>query len=350
MNGNPDWFDQITSFSNLARATKRAARGKRQCAAVARFLFRLEPELLQLQRELRAGNWRPGKPYCFPIQDPKPRIISAAPFRDRVVHHALIDVLEPTLESAMSDSSLACRRGKGTHLALRLAHGLMRRRRWFLKLDVKSCFPSMDHDVVLRELASVVQDCRTLKTFERIVRHGGQEGRSLPIGNLTSQWLANLTLSRLDRHVEQSMRPAGYLRYMDDFVLFDDDQERLRAWHGEIAAFLAEDLRLHLKHTASILAPTHEGLPFLGFRVYPGLLRLRPQNLRRTRARLRLRRHQWESGRIDDGQYADCMRSVVAHLAHGNTLRLRRRLFAADAERSAADPIPLQPLQPRRQL
>src|SRR5262249_37572683 len=145
-------------------------------------------------------------------------------------------------------------RGKGTLRALRCAQRLVRRSGWFLKLDVKRCFPSLAHDVVLATVGRGLADARALQLCERIVRAGGPGGQGLPIGNLTSQWLANLVLDRLDRHVLTVLRPSAYLRYMDDFVLLDDDLEKLRALHGEVAAFLQMELRLELKAQATILA------------------------------------------------------------------------------------------------
>lgn len=343
-------WQTITSFANLRRAAQRAARGKGGTAGVARFLFRMEPELLRLQRELLAGSYQPGVPFLFEIEDPKPRTIAAAPFRDRVVHHALIDPMEDALDRRLVDQCFACRRGKGQHRALRYAQRLVRRNEWFLKLDVKSFFPSLPHDVVMATLGSVLADTEALGLCERIVRAGGAAGRGLPIGNLTSQWFANLVLGRLDRHVLAALRPGGYVRYMDDFVLFGDDKPSLRAMHDAVETFLAAELQLALKPGATMLAPVTHGLPFLGWRLYRGLLRLRPENLRRTRSRLRQRRHQLAAGRVDEQRYADSVRAVVAHLRHGNTLRLRRMLFADDAGSTAAGPFLRQPRQPRRQL
>ena len=142
-------WDKITSFANLARAATRAAAGKRWQRGVAAFLERLEPNVLALQRALRDGSWRPGTPTTFAIRDPKPRTITAAPFADRVVHHALIDVLEPSLDRRKAPHSFACRRGMGQHRALRHAQRLVRRWPWFLQLDVARFFPSLRHDLVV---------------------------------------------------------------------------------------------------------------------------------------------------------------------------------------------------------
>ncbi len=204
------------------------------------------------------------------------RTITAAPFRDRVVHHALIDPLEAWFDRRMIAHSYACRRGKGQHRALRHAHRLVRRHSWFLKLDVKGVFPSLAHDVVMDTLRRIVKDRRVLMLCERLVRSGGADGRGLPIGNLTSQWFANLVLDRLDHWITEDLRVPGYVRYMDDFVLFGDDKAVLRGWLAQVEQFL-HGMQLRLKDSATMLTPTACGLPFLGFRIYRGLLRCVPR-------------------------------------------------------------------------
>ncbi len=316
----------IVSFENLTRAARRAARGKRDSVSAARFLDRLEPEALRLQRELEMDGYRPGQPVTFRIFDPKERTISAAPFRDRVVHHALIDPLEPILDRRMVYESFACRRGKGTHAALRHARRLVRRYTHFLKLDVRHFFDSLDHNVVLDTMRRILKNRRVLALIERIVRDGFSD-RGLPIGSLTSQWFANLVLDRLDHKIKEVWRVPGYVRYMDDFVLFANDKQRLADLLPCVRTYLAGTLKLRLKDRATILAPVTQGLPFLGWRIYHGTVRLRPDNLRRTRKRLRARTRRHEQGHVTEEQLADAVRSVTVHLAHGSTFKLRRSMF-----------------------
>jgi hypothetical protein len=367
-------WDDITSFANLCRAARRAARSKRRVAGAARFLERLEPEALALQRDLLAGTWRPSKPTTFTIHDPKERVITAAPFRDRVVHHALIDPLEPLFDAALVPESFACRRGRGTHRAVEHARGLVRTQSWFLKLDVKRCFDSIEHGIVLETLAElgleapVMELCaRLLAGPEDLSRAGGggsrtaegnlscggiaasqrkgecRRGVGLPIGNLSSQWFANLVLGRLDRFILREIAPGGFARYMDDFVLFSADKRELREAHVRIEDFLRVTLRLALKEKATVLAPTRQGVPFLGWRLHGGTTRLRPENARRLRRRVRQRRWELREGRIGVESFVACVRSLAAHLAHGDTLFLRRRLFAAvDPERPGLETLALE--------
>ena len=324
-------FDQMVSFEHLRKAALRAAHGKRRARSVAAFLLDLEPEILRLRRELLAGTWRPGVPTTFTITDPKERTISAAPFSDRVVHHALMDRLEPVLERRMVYESFACRKGRGTHRARRHAQRLLRRHGWSLKLDVERFFPSLRHDVVLETIGRVVKDRQVLDLCEVLVRAGGEHGKGLPIGNLTSQWFANLVLDRLDHHVKDVLRIPGYARYMDDCLLLADEKSRLRAAERDVGIYLRDVLGLRLKQRVTRLAPAHCGVPFLGFQIYRGVLRVRPENLKRVRARLRWRAWQHENGLLAEERYRDSVRSVAAHLAHAGTLALRRRLFHESA-------------------
>ncbi len=317
----------ITRFDHLCASAWRAARGKRQTATVARFLERLEPEVLQLKRELETQSWRPQPPTRFRILDPKERTITAAAFRDRVVHHALIDAIEPALERRMVACSFACRKGMGTHRALDHARRLVRRFGWFLKLDVRKCFDSLRHDVVLAAARRVIKGRATLALIETIVRHDASavaEGRGLPIGSLTSQWLANLVLDQLDHFALEQLRVPGYVRYMDDFALFGGSKGELWRWHAAVERFLRERLGLELKSQATCLAPTTEGLPFLGWRIHPGTTRLKPESRRRLLQRHRRLTRSLQHGGMTEEQFAVRARSLFVHASAGSTLAWRR--------------------------
>ena len=181
-------FDGIATFSALCAAASRAALGKRWGPGPAAFLANLETEVLALERELRAWTWRPGGYVSFEIRDPKRRLISAAPFRDRVVHHAVHAVIAPLFERGFIDHTYANRAGKGTHRALTRYERLRDRHRYVLRGDI---YPGDD----------------LFTPFER--------RRGLPIGNLTSQLFANVYLDRFDHFVTEVLR-APYLRYVDD--------------------------------------------------------------------------------------------------------------------------------------
>lgn len=318
-------FERVVAWPNLLRAARVAARGKRGRPEVAAFLFDLEPRLLALQASLADGSWRPGPFRVFRIRDPKPRTISAAPFGDRVVHHALMHVLDPLFDRSQPGQSYACRRGKGTHAAVAKTQSLCRRYRYVLKGDVEAFFETVHHGVTKGLVRRVLKDRRVLDLLDRIVDSGGCEDRGLPIGNLTSQYLANHVLSRLDWFVIQRLGSPAYLRYMDDFLVFGDDRAALHGRCAEIRAFLRDGLQLELKERATRVQPTHVGLPFLGMQIFPGTVRVDPGRLRRSRRRLASAERRLAADENDASARASSA-CVYAHLSHASARSLRRQM------------------------
>lgn len=294
-------FSQVVAVENLRCAMEAAARGKRSRPAVARFLDQADAELARLRGELRSGTYVPQPYRQFRICDPKPRTISCAPFRDRVVHHAVCDVIGPVIERRFIYDSWACRKGKGTHRATARAQGFARRFTHFLKLDVASFFESVDHTVLLDLLERQFRERPLLDLLSRIVEApaaGGQPGKGIPIGNLTSQWFANLYLDGADHLVKERLRVPGYVRYMDDMVLFADSKALLWAVHDGLARFLEKERLLRLKASATRLAPCSEGIPFLGMRIFPRTWRLQRHRFVRTRRRTRAKERAFVEGRL----------------------------------------------------
>ena len=229
-------FESVVSFENLWLAWKKARRGKRYAPSAAQFDLAAEEGLLQLQEELASGAWTPGAYRNFMIHEPKKRLISAAPFRDRVVHHAVVNILEPIWEARFSQASYACRKGKGTHAAVDRAHWGIRNCAYYLKGDIVKFFPSVDHEILLGVLGRKVGDERLMSLLRAIVASGREvvhedvpvlhfagddlfsphaRARGLPIGNLTSQFFANVLLNELDQFVHREIRPRAYVRYAD---------------------------------------------------------------------------------------------------------------------------------------
>ena len=322
-------FEQVADFHALIAAAKRAARGKGASLSAASFLFNMEGEILRLQREMSDGSYRPLSYRTFYISDPKPRTISAADFRDRVAHHALCAVLEPLFERAAIFDSYACRPGKGSHRAVRRAQEFSRRFGRFLKLDIRKFFETVDHDVLKAGLRRLVKDRRLLELAGRIIAHGAPgspSGKGLPIGNLTSQHFANHYLTPLDHFIKETLRAPGYVRYMDDFLLFSDSKSFLRDAHERIRDFVERDLKLGLKFEATVHAPVSEGIPFLGMRLWPRAIRLDTSGKRRLIRALRSGAEDLATGRLVEVDLAASLRSRLGHAEHADTLGLRRSL------------------------
>ena len=306
-------FELICSLENLRGAMARAARGKRDRQPVMRFLENADRELDALRNELLGGTYKPCNYTQFRVMDPKPRTISCADFRDRVAHHAVCGIIGPFLERRFIADSYACRVGKGTHRAVLRAQHYARRYRYFAKLDVRGFFDSVDHDVLLSVLDRLFRERRLRELLEVIVRHqvpGQDAGKGLPIGNLTSQWFANLYLDGVDHMVKDEWGVGGYVRYMDDMVLWADRKASLWQRVDCLENWLACERQLSLKDEARVLAPCTEGIPFLGMRVFPGKLRLQRGRWRRARRLVSRREKEFMHGVISGEQLAASLTSV----------------------------------------
>jgi hypothetical protein len=237
-------WDTLTGFPHLLACARKARLRKSSRDNVRRFHFDLERHLLRLQDELRDGSYRPGPYTVFRIADPTPRLICAAPYRDRIVHHALCGVLEPIWERSFIHDSYACRGGKGTHAAVDRYCSFARTRLYALKCDVSKYFASIDHALLVELLAGKVKDRRVLDLAGQIIAHSPPQDdlaalfpedplwqqprrRGLPLGNQTSQFFANVYLDPFDHFVKETLRERAYLRYVDDFVVLGNDTEVL---------------------------------------------------------------------------------------------------------------------------
>ena len=339
-----DLFAAIASFHALHEAAERAIRGKRKKPGAAAFMANREKELLRLERQLIEGSWRGGGYTVIEVREPKPRRVSAAPFRDRVVHHALCKVIAPIFERGFIADSYANRTGYGTHRAITRYEQYRNRYRHVLRADIYRYFPAIDHEILKADFRRRIACSRTLALMDTIVDDSNlQEAvhqyfpgddlfapharrRGLPIGNLTSQWFANIYLDGLDHYVKEVLR-APYVRYVDDFALFDDDPVVLAKWQQEIARYL-EGRRLVLHPSKTFIAATDETARFLGYMLCgDGTRRLPEDNLRRFRNRLRGLRDRWRSGTIDEAEIKQRVSSWIAHAEHAKTWRLRHALF-----------------------
>ncbi len=311
---------EASSFFALRRAALLAARGHRARRETAGFLVELETEVLTLQRALRSGTYRPAGFRTFRIRDPKPRTISVAPFRDRVVHHALCAVMEPTLEALADADSYACRVGMGNRAAVWRVQSLVRRRGWYAKLDVLHCFETVPVARLFDRLTVHFDDCPLLAAVATVLEAGADpQGRGLPIGNLTSQHFANFYLGAVDR-LARERGVQGWCRYMDDMVICGGRRDEVVAHADAVSSFLECALGLREKRHARLVAPVHAGLPFLGFRIWPRRVRLDGARRRRLLHRLRVLERSEAPTALQRRAGA-----LAAWAAHGDT----RGLFAS---------------------
>ena len=324
-------WEQITSFENMLSAFHQAAKGKRSKKCVADFELNLEQELFGLIEALESGQYMPGKYTQFSIRSPKQRLISAAPFRDRVVHHALCNIIEPIFERRFIFDSYANRKGKGTHRALDRCTSYMRKYTYVLPLDIVQFFPSIDHTILLNALDRVISCEKTLTLCALIMRSGaalGGEGQALglPIGNLTSQFWANVYLNPLDHFIKRALKCRGYIRYVDDMLLFSDDKSQLLAWKHALIAYLAQ-LKLRLHVNSAQARPCRDGLPFLGFQVFPDHRRLKRRKAVQARRHLKSLAGKYHAGSASYETLEAAIQSWIGHVQHGDTWGLRSAIL-----------------------
>ena len=355
-------YADIYAWDNLYAAYRLAARGKRGRPAAAAFEYRLEDNLVRLGDELAAETYRPGPYASFIIHEPKRRLISAAPFRDRVVHHALCQVIEPAFEASFSDHSYANRAGKGTHRCLAQCQAWARRYAYVLQCDVRQFCPSVDHSILECTLNRRIQDGGIRRLIRLILDSGvgvlseqydmvyfpgdnpstglrpgsgcssGQgllaanRRRGLPIGNLTSQFWANCYLSSFDHFVTRELRAPAYLRYVDDFLLFGDDKAQLWDWRAAIIERLA-DLRLTIHEESAQVRPSRHGSPFLGFVVYPTHRLLKRRKGIEYRRRLAGLLAAYRRREVSRAEVGSSVLGWINHVRYGDTWGLRRAIL-----------------------
>ena len=330
----------------MLQAYRQAARGKRGRAAAAAFEFQVADRLLALQEELRRGSYQPGTYHHFTLHEPKRRKISAAPFRDRVLHHALCNVCEPLFERQFHPHSYANRVGKGTHRAINQFQAYARHYPYVLRLDIVQHFPSLDHAVLKDALFREILDEQAQWLVNTILAGGEQvledeydmvyfpgdslldrlRPRGLPIGNLTSQFWSNCYLNSLDWFVARELRCRAYLRYVDDFALFADSKKQLWAWKKRIIDYLGS-LRLTAHAAKAQVTPVSSGIPWLGFVVYPYHRRLKRRNVIQFRRRLQHNISLYRQGSISFAELDASIQGWINHVRYGDTWGLRTSIF-----------------------
>ena len=313
-------YDAIWQWDNLRTAFWKARKGASRSRTVQRFELKLDDHLRELATDIREQCVQSAGSTQFLIHDPKERTITAPAFRDRVLHHAIMNVCEPHFDRWLIFDSYACRKGKGRLAALERATHYAKAHGWFLKLDIRKYFESIPHGNLLSELGLKIKDARLLALMERLIVTG--KGPGLPIGSLLSQHLANFYLGPVDRLCREQLRVPGYVRYMDDFTLWGDDPVVLRAHWERVEGFVANRLGLQFKDGAHLNRTAH-GMNFCGFRIFPGWRVLN----RRSRKRLTSKLLALDE-LSDEREQQSRAQAVIAFAKEGSSWQTRQRALA----------------------
>ncbi|HHU21752.1 MAG TPA: RNA-directed DNA polymerase, partial [Acholeplasma sp.] len=291
---------------------------------VAEFRKSLDKNLLTLRNELLLGNVQVGQYHYFTIYDPKEREICAASFRERVLHHALMNVCHANFEKYQIFVSYASRKGKGTYAAINRAKNYQRKYNWFLKLDVCKYFDSIDHCILKQLLAKRFKDVVLLNVFYNIIdSYETSTDKSLPIGNLTSQYFANHYLAVADHYLKEKLQIPAYVRYMDDMVIWSNDKNMLLKIGNEFQLFIETELNLRLKPFC--LNSTDKGLPFLGYILFPKTILLNNNSRKRFKNKLKQYNYKLNNDEWNQAEYQAHVLPLIAFTKHANTYNLRKK-------------------------
>lgn len=354
-------MNKIFTFEKIYRAYLDCRKTKRKTINALKFEYNLERNLFSLQKELQTKMYKPGRSICFVVKEPSPREIFAASFKDRVVHHILVKEVESIWEKCFIFDSFACRKNKGTHLAVERLKMLIKKttenyskKAFYLQLDISGFFMAIDRNILYSLFEKLVlkqnKSCRwkgdVLWLAKTIIFHkptnnyiikgsrslfelipprkslfDAPEGKGLPIGNYSSQFFANLYLNELDQFIKRELKCKNYIRYVDDFILLDKNKKKLKNLEDKIGAFLKRNLDLELKLNKTKLQPIDKGIDFLGYVTKPGY------TLVRKKVVLRFKNKLYNLKEENTKKILAIINSYFGHFNHAFTFNLRKDIF-----------------------
>lgn len=338
-------MELICSTDNLYEAFLRASKGKSSKQAVVNFRLHLEENIQKMGRQMMDGTFQFGQYHFFTIFDPKKRTICAASFPERVAFHAIMRICHPVFDNFQINDSYASRIGKGTYKALQRAREFSGKYMWFAKIDVVKYFDSIHHDTLLRQLCRLFKDPQLLAYFQDLIYgYEVERGRGVPIGNLTSQYFANHYLAVADHYAREQLQQHGYVRYMDDILMFDNDLTRLKNNLKLLSHYIRNDLKLNLH--LPVVNNTKFGIPFLGYVVYANRLRLNERSKKRYIHKMASLSYDLAIGNISEKEYANRATCLMAFIDKADCRILKSQL----AKIPGMFPKGLQPREPWWQL
>lgn len=329
-------FEDIVNIDNLLEAWQEFIRGKRNKPDVQQFSFRLMDNILSLHRDLINYNYKHGRYQCFKINDPKPRIIHKANVRDRLFHHAVYRKLYPFFDKKFISDSFSCRINRGTHKAINrfrsFAYKVSQndtKTCWILKCDIKKFFASIDQNILLEILRKHIPDNNIIYLLREIIFsfYSKNLGIGLPLGNLTSQFFANVYMNEFDQFIKQKLKIKYYIRYCDDFVILSEHNEYLEKLIPQIDNFLKEKLKLQLHSGKIIIRKDHQGIDFLGYIGFPYHRLLRAKTKKRMFMKTEQGIQEVKQNKITAESFNQTIQSYLGILKHCNSHKIRIKLL-----------------------
>ena len=336
MKTHSNLWSSLCTFDNLFLAWKNARKRKTQKQYTIEFEKELLGNLLKLQSELETGTYTPKPLVTFTIRDPKTRKISKSDFRDRIIHHALCNIIEPIFENTFIYDTYANRLGKGSLKAVQRFEYFKNivskngtRACYILKADIRHYFETVDHEILLKLLNRKIVDEKILSLIKLILNNHVTEidGKGMPLGNLTSQFFANVYLSKLDHYVKETLQVKYYIRYVDDFVILSNSEKQLNKYREKINNFLIDELKLELHPEKTRIIPMHRGVGFLGLRIFENHRLLKKSNIRKFKNKLSRLCTEYDNKSIDYDKIYDAIEGWVAYTKTANMYKLRDKLL-----------------------
>ena len=329
--------EAMADYANVQKAYNKARKCKRYRKDVLIFTKDKEENLETVRNDILGLSYEPSEYRYFKVYEPKERQIMALPFYDRVVQHAINNVLEPIFNQRFIFHSYACRKTKGMHAASDKLQAWLYEWQKFhpdqplyaIKADIHHYFQSINHEILKAEIRKVIKDAGALVLIDRIIDHNGQmpDGVGIPVGNLTSQLFANIYLNKLDQYIKHTLGAKDYMRYMDDFIILSPDKEQLRHWLADIERFLRDELKLELNPKTTILSAKN-GIDFVGYKHRATHRKVRPDSVKRIKKTIK----KYESGKITKEQLQKSIASWTGHAGHADSYNLQKKIIAlADA-------------------
>jgi len=335
-------WEEFTSFKNIYNAYKRARKSNPNKKYILKFTQNLEKELFLIQEELISGNFNFSPYRNFKVHEPKERIISAPCFRDVVVQHAIINIIEPIFDKTFINNSFACRKGKGTFKGFLEIKKLVQSKnspKYYLKQDVKKYFPSIEKEVLKHIIKKRIKDKQLLVIVYKIIDSYSfsflNNKKGIPIGNLTSQLFANIYLNELDQYIKHTLKINYYYRYVDDFLIFSNSKQDLIIFRRKIKLFLKNNLLLIIPKNKTYINLVDKGVDFLGYKIFKTKVKLRKSNVKRFIKRQKSNNFLLKYNKISLINFNSSLFSFLGYANYANSYNLLISVF----ERNGFDRI-----------
>lgn len=324
--------EAMYEYSNIIKAYNKAIKCKRYRRDVMKFTEDKEGNIERIKQDIKQLTYEPSDYRYFKVYEPKERQIMALPFYDRVIQHAIVNMIEPVFNKRFIYHSYACRKDKGMHGASDTLY------KWLydwdkyhteplyaIKADIHAYFKSINHEVLKQQIRKVIKDSKALVLIDRTIDHNGNmpDGVGIPVGNLTSQLYANIYLDKLDKYVKDKLQAKYYIRYMDDFIILSQDIEELRGWLKDIEIFINTELKLELNPKTTILC-TRNGVDFVGYKHRATHRKVRRDSVKRIKKTIK----RYQRGSITKEAAQKSVTSWTGHAKHADSYHLREKINA----------------------